>query len=160
MHWEIHPPWPSRFPSGGGFAPLGPRDCPREISRASGDVFPNTSLLSAVYGYNTHHGVHGKKMCNDQTHCIVSRIPIDVLFNLVSFFLLTPLCQVCLYQKFAVEEKHWRKAFCIQGHIGGGQGVCHQMKRGGRGGRGRMWGWGWWEGEGEGGGGGAISKSH
>ena len=25
---------------------------PREISRASGDVFPNTSLLSAVYGYN------------------------------------------------------------------------------------------------------------
>ena len=27
MHWEIHPPW------------------------ASGDVFPNTSFLSAVYGY-------------------------------------------------------------------------------------------------------------
>ena len=71
MHWEIHPPRPSRFPSGGDFAPLGPRDCPRaspsgnlsglgvqnprprEISRASGDVFPNTSLLSAVYGYNT-----------------------------------------------------------------------------------------------------------
>ena len=26
---------------------------PWEISRASGDVFPNTSLLSAVYGYNT-----------------------------------------------------------------------------------------------------------
>ena len=70
MHWEIHPPRPSRFPSGGDFAPLGPRDCPRaspsgnlsglgvqnprprEISRASGDVFPNTSLLSAVYGYN------------------------------------------------------------------------------------------------------------
>ena len=25
---------------------------PWEISRASGDVFPNTSLLSAVYGYN------------------------------------------------------------------------------------------------------------
>ena len=24
---------------------------PREISRASGDVYPNTSLLSAVYGY-------------------------------------------------------------------------------------------------------------
>ena len=62
-------PRPSRFPSGGDFAPLGPRDCPRaspsgnlsglgvqnprpwEISWASGDVFPNTSLLSAVYGY-------------------------------------------------------------------------------------------------------------
>ena len=70
MHWKIHPPRPSRFPSGGDFAPLGPRDCPRaspsgnlsglgvqnprprEISRASGDVFPNTSLLLAVYGYN------------------------------------------------------------------------------------------------------------
>ena len=69
MHWEIHPPRPSRFPSGVDFAPLGPRDFPRaspsgnlsglgvqnprpwEISRASGDVFPNTSLLSAVYGY-------------------------------------------------------------------------------------------------------------
>ena len=25
---------------------------PWEISRSSGDVFPNTSLLSAVYGYN------------------------------------------------------------------------------------------------------------
>ena len=54
----------------GKYIPLGPRDFPRagilhpsaleialglrprEISRASGDVFPNTSLLSAVYGYN------------------------------------------------------------------------------------------------------------
>ena len=53
----------------GKYIPLGPRDFPRaspsgnlsglgvqnprpwEISRASGDVFPNTSLLSAVYGY-------------------------------------------------------------------------------------------------------------
>ena len=70
MHWKIHPPRPSRFPSGGDFAPLGPRDCPRaspsgnlsglgvqnprpwEISWASGSVFSNTSLLSAVYGYN------------------------------------------------------------------------------------------------------------
>ena len=70
MHWKIHPPRPSRFPSGGDFAPLGPRDCPRaspsgnlsglgvqnprpwEISWASGSVFSNTSLPSAVYGYN------------------------------------------------------------------------------------------------------------
>ena len=29
MHWEIHPPRPLRFPSGGDFAPLGPRDFPR-----------------------------------------------------------------------------------------------------------------------------------
>ena len=54
----------------GKYTPLGPRDFPRaspsgnllglgvqnprpwEISRASGDVFPNTFLLSAVYGYN------------------------------------------------------------------------------------------------------------
>ena len=27
--------------------------CPREISQSSGDLFPITSLLSAVYGYNT-----------------------------------------------------------------------------------------------------------
>ena len=77
MHWKIHPPRPSRFPSGGDFAPLGPRDCPRaspsgnlsglgvqnprpwEISWASGSGFSNTSLLSAVYGYNIHcHIVH------------------------------------------------------------------------------------------------------
>ena len=54
---------------------LGPRDCPRaspsgnlsglgvqnprpwEISWASGGVFSNTSLLSAVYGYNAHQGM-------------------------------------------------------------------------------------------------------
>ena len=76
MHWEIHPPRPLRFPSGGDFAPLGPRDFPRaspsgnlsglgvqnprpwEISRASGDVFPNTSLLSAVYGFNARELRH------------------------------------------------------------------------------------------------------
>ena len=70
MHWKIHPPRPSRFPSGGDFAPLGPRDCPRaspsgnlsglgvqnppprEISRASGGVFSNTSRLEAVYGHS------------------------------------------------------------------------------------------------------------
>ena len=60
MYWKIHPPQPSRFPSGGDFAPLGPRDSlgprgakprPWEISWASGGVFSNTSLLSAVYGY-------------------------------------------------------------------------------------------------------------
>ena len=49
MHWKIHPPRPSRFPSGGDFAPLGPW----EISWASGGVFSDTSLLSAVYGFIT-----------------------------------------------------------------------------------------------------------
>ena len=38
--------------------------------------------------------------------------------------------------KFAVEQKKNKESFFIQGHIGGGQGVCHRMKRGGRGGRG------------------------
>ena len=65
MHWEIHPPRPLRFPSGGDFAPLGPW----EISRASGDVFPNTSLLSAVYGYNHTQGcteyLHMNPECSD-----------------------------------------------------------------------------------------------
>ena len=31
MHWEIHHPRPSRFPLGGDFAPLGPRDFPRAL---------------------------------------------------------------------------------------------------------------------------------
>ena len=48
MYWEILPPRPERFPKGRGVQ--NPR--PREISRAEGDVFPNASLLSAVYGYN------------------------------------------------------------------------------------------------------------
>ena len=48
MHWEIHPPRPSTL---SGLGVQNPR--PWEISRASGDVFPNTSLLSAVYVYNT-----------------------------------------------------------------------------------------------------------
>ena len=37
-----------RFPKGRDFAPLGPW----EISRASGEVSPDTSLTSALYGYN------------------------------------------------------------------------------------------------------------
>ena len=50
MYWEIHPP--RALPSGNlsGLGVQNPR--PREISWASGDVFPNTSLLSAVYGFN------------------------------------------------------------------------------------------------------------
>ena len=73
MYRKIHPPRPSRFPLCGDFAPLGPRDCPRaspsgnlsglgvqnprpwEISWASGGVFSDTSLLSAVYGFNIHY---------------------------------------------------------------------------------------------------------
>ena len=44
--------FPRASPSGNlsGLGVQNPR--PWEISRASGDVFPNTSLLSAVYGYN------------------------------------------------------------------------------------------------------------
>ena len=43
---------PSRLPSGNllGLGVQNPR--PQEIPGASGDVFPNTSLLTAVYGYN------------------------------------------------------------------------------------------------------------
>ena len=36
MYWEIHPPRPERFPKGGDFAPRGPTDCPRAISRPEG----------------------------------------------------------------------------------------------------------------------------
>ena len=35
MFWKIHLPRPKIFPKGGGFAPLGPRDCPKVISRAN-----------------------------------------------------------------------------------------------------------------------------
>ena len=70
MYWEIHPPRPERFPEGGDFAPRGPRDCPRakpegnlegrgvqnsrtrEILRAEGGVFSDTSRLEAVYGHS------------------------------------------------------------------------------------------------------------
>ena len=89
MHWEIHPPRPSRFPSGVDFAPLGPRDFPRaspsgnlsglgvqnprpwEISRASGDVFPNISLFSTVYGYNTTLLLHCNSTC-DVSQCTLA----------------------------------------------------------------------------------------
>ena len=67
---ENTPPRPKRFPKGGDFAPRGPRDCPRakpegnlegrgvqnprtrEISRAEGGVFSDTSRLEAVYGHS------------------------------------------------------------------------------------------------------------
>ena len=70
MYRKIHPPRPKRFPKGGDFAPRGPRDCPRakpegnlegrgvqnprtrEISRAEGGVFSDTSRLEAVYGHS------------------------------------------------------------------------------------------------------------
>ena len=69
---EITPPSDLEICLSIDFAPLGPRDCPRaspsgnlsglgvqnprpwEISWASGGVFSNTSLLSAVYGFNTN----------------------------------------------------------------------------------------------------------
>ena len=70
MYRKIHPPRPERFPEGGDYAPRGPRDCPRakpegnlegrgvqnprprEISRAEGGVFSDTSRLEAVYGHS------------------------------------------------------------------------------------------------------------
>ena len=70
MYRKIHPPRPERLPEGGDFAPRGPRDCPRakpegnlegrgvqnprprEISRAEGGVFSDTSRLEAVYGHS------------------------------------------------------------------------------------------------------------
>ena len=45
MYWEIYPP---RFALAGRGV-QNPR--PREISSSEGDAFPNTSLLSAVYGF-------------------------------------------------------------------------------------------------------------
>ena len=54
MHWEIHPPRPSRFPSTLEIS-LGLR--PREISRVSpnllgvGDGFPNTALVLVEHEY-------------------------------------------------------------------------------------------------------------
>ena len=63
---KIHPPRPKRFPKGGDCAPRGPRAKPegnlegrgvqnprtREISRAEGGVFSDTSRLEAVYGHS------------------------------------------------------------------------------------------------------------
>ena len=50
--WKIHPPRPSRLPSG-NLSGLGVQNpCPREISRAEGGVFSNASRLEAVYGHS------------------------------------------------------------------------------------------------------------
>ena len=49
---ENTPPRPKRFPKGGDFAPRCLRDCPEGNLFDLGDVFSNTSLLSAVYGPN------------------------------------------------------------------------------------------------------------
>ena len=53
LEYPIHAPRPSKLPSGNlsGLGVQNPR--PWEISWASGGVFSNTFLLSAVYGYNT-----------------------------------------------------------------------------------------------------------
>ena len=47
-YWEIHPPRPKRFPEGGDFAPRGPRDCPRAISRAECRVRLILSVLKSI----------------------------------------------------------------------------------------------------------------
>ena len=54
MYWKIHSPRPKRFPKGGDFASPRPERWPEGIFQSRGpSVFSNTSLLSAVYGYNT-----------------------------------------------------------------------------------------------------------
>ena len=52
LGWGIYTPRPSRLPSS-NLLGLGLQNpYPQEICWSSGDVFPNTSLLSAVCGYN------------------------------------------------------------------------------------------------------------
>ena len=49
-----------------------PRICPRFISRASGDVFPNTPLLLAMYGYNIDHTeVEGSSLPFPNHHSVI-----------------------------------------------------------------------------------------
>ena len=64
MYQEIHPCRASSIDSSignlEGRGVQNPR--PWEISRASGDVFPNTSLLSAVYGSITIINIFGAKI--------------------------------------------------------------------------------------------------
>ena len=64
MHWKIHPPRPSRFPKGGDFAPLGPRDCPRAISRASGCKIP--ALGKSLGPRGVYFPIHpSSRQCTD-----------------------------------------------------------------------------------------------
>ena len=58
MNWKIRLPRTSRLPSGfalgKSLGPRGAKSLLRQISRSSEGVFSNTSLLSAVYYYNTN----------------------------------------------------------------------------------------------------------
>ena len=64
---------------------------PREISWASGDVFPNTSLLLAVYGYNMHFITVWTLNCRHISHSIPST-PAVFTSQCVSSFALKIFC--------------------------------------------------------------------
>ena len=124
MHWKIHPPRPSRFPSGGDFAPLGPRDCPRaspsgnlsglgvqnprpwEISWASGGVFSDTSLLSAVYGFNKSIAESPPRV-HIKLHLLLGELSKSSCVNLeltAIFFSLMPMPQCHNFQFSSINE--------------------------------------------------------
>ena len=75
MHWEIHPPRPSRFPSGGDS--LGPRDCPRAISRASGCKIP--ALVKSLGHRGMYFPIHpSSQQCTDTIIIPISIVSISI----------------------------------------------------------------------------------
>ena len=76
---EKYPPRPSRFPSGGNFAPLGPRDCPRAISRASGCKIP--ALGKSLGPRGVYFSIHpSSRQCTDT---ICTMIRLSTIFKLI-----------------------------------------------------------------------------
>ena len=92
MHWKIHPPRPSRFPSGLGVQ--NPR--PWEISWASGGVFSDTSRLEAVYG---HSFIIIREVlifwCDNRWRCYLSSFVCKKTFVICNYTLFTNI--KCLF---------------------------------------------------------------
>ena len=80
MHWEIHPPRPLRFPSGGDFAPLGPRDFPQ-----AGILHPS-ALGKSLGPQGMYFPIHpSSRQCTD-TICIACWVG-EKGCNFIMFFI-------------------------------------------------------------------------
>ena len=103
MYPKIHPPRPSRFPLCGDFAPLGPRDCPRAISRASGCKIP--ALGKSLRPRGVYFPIHPSfRQCTDS---IQSEVVVFQKICQVHLELRT--CTVTLLCDFAITFKCWKK---------------------------------------------------
>ena len=107
MHWVIHPPRTRKYPKGGDFAPQGPRDCPRAISRAEGYkilalgkslgprgmYFPihpssgqctDTCNINSIVNWQSQEIMESANQCKNQIRCMASleqhQLHISILY--------------------------------------------------------------------------------